>query len=413
MLTLKKELPFTEQEILDFLENTRTPFYLYDEAGIRNRIKKLKEAFSWANFKEYFAVKATPNPFILQITKEEGCGVDCSSMAELILAQKVGFKNEDILFTSNDTPLSEYEKALSLNAILNLDDIGHINILKERLYLPELVSIRYNPGGDFGNEIIGNLEESKFGVPKTDLIKGYKLLQKHGVKKFGLHAMLVSNELNPQNIIMVAKFLFNTAFEIKKELGIDLDFIDLGGGFGIPYKLDEEELDIYYISQEIKKLYEEILINNGLTPPKIYMEHGRYISGPNGYLVTKVLHIKDSFKKYVGIDANSANLLRPAMYKAYHHITVLNKKFEDEMEIYDVVGSLCENNDKLAIDRALPKLESGDILVFHDVGAHGHSMGFNYNGKLRSAEYLFTSDRKFKMIRRAETIDDYFSTLNF
>jgi len=410
---LRKELPFSDEDINNLLKNVQTPFYLYDEKGIRNRIRTLKDAFSWADFKEFFAVKATPNPHILKITKEEDCGVDCSSMAELVAAEKSGFVNSEILFTSNDTPLQEYEKALSLNAILNLDDVSHIDLLKEKYKLPDLISIRYNPGGDFGNEIIGNLKESKFGVPKKDLINGFARLKDYGVKRFGLHAMLISNELNPQNIIKVAQFLFETAVEVHKKLGIDFEFINLGGGFGIPYKPEEKELDIYYISRQIKKLYEDILLENGLKPPKIYMEHGRYITGPNGYLITKVLHIKDSYKKYAGIDANSANLLRPAMYKAYHHVTVLNKNSNEKTELYDVVGSLCENNDKLAIDRLLSKLERGDVLVFHDVGAHGYSMGFNYNGKLRSAEYLFTKEREFKMIRRAETLDDYFATLNF
>jgi len=411
---LKKTLPFNEQKISEFVDKTKTPFYLYYEEGIKDRIRTLQDAFSWADFKEFFAVKATPNPHILSIVKEEGCGVDCSSMAELCLAERTGFKQEDILFTSNDTPLEEYEKALSLGAILNLDDVGHIEILKDRLYIPELVSIRYNPGGDFGNYIIGNLKESKFGVSKKDLYKGFETLQKYGAKKFGIHIMAVSNELNPQNHIKVAEMMFNLMLEINKTLGIDFDFVDLGGGYGIPYKPDENELDIFYISNEIKKLYEQIILKNGLKPPKIYMEHGRYITGPNGYLITRVLHIKNSYKKYAGIDANSANLLRPAMYKAYHHITVLNKSIENkEAEIYDVVGSLCENNDKLAEDRLLPKLEVGDILIFHDVGAHGHAMGFNYNGKLRSAEYLLTTEQSFKLIRRAETLKDYFATLSF
>lgn len=412
--TLKKKVPISEQKITEFVNNTKTPFYLYYENGIRERIRILQDAFSWAEFKEFFAVKATPNPYILSIVKEEGCGVDCSSMAELVLAKNTGFKKEEILFTSNDTPLEEYEKALSLGATLNLDDIGHIDILRDRLYIPELVSIRYNPGGDFGNYIIGNLKESKFGVPKKDLFKGFEVLQKHGAKRFGIHIMAVSNELNPQNHIKVAEMMFNLMLEINKNLGIDFDFVDLGGGFGIPYKPDEKELDIYYVADEIKKLYEKIILKNGLKPPKIYMEHGRYITGPNGYLITRVLHIKNSYKKYAGIDANSANLLRPAMYKAYHHITVLNKPLNiKEAEFYDVVGSLCENNDKLAEDRLLPRLEVGDIIILHDVGAHGHAMGYNYNGKLRSAEYLFTSDQSFKLIRRAETLEDYFATLSF
>nr|WP_233186599.1 diaminopimelate decarboxylase [Petrotoga sp. 9PWA.NaAc.5.4] len=405
-------LPFTEQELLKLISQTKTPFYVYDENGIRQRIKSLKDAFSWANFKEFFAVKATPNPHILKIVKEEGCGVDCSSMAELVLAEQVGFKNEDILFTSNDTPIEEYEKALSLNATLNLDDIGHIEALKQNLKIPELVSIRYNPGGEFGNYIIGNLKESKFGVTKEDLITGFKKLKEYGTKRFGMHIMAVSNELNPQNIVKIAEIMFNLAVELNKNLKIDFDFIDLGGGFGIPYKPGEKELDIYFVASEIKKMYDNIIIKNNINQPKIYMEHGRYITGPNGYLISKVLHIKESYKKYVGIDANSANLLRPAMYKAYHHITVLNKIYsQQETESYDVVGSLCENNDKLAENRILPKLGVGDTLIFHDVGAHGHAMGFNYNGKLRSAEFLFTHERTFKMIRRAETLDDYFATL--
>ena len=410
-----KKLPFTKDQILKIIKKYPTPFYIYDEKGIRNTIRKFKNAFSWIyQFKNYFAVKALPNPYILKIMKEEEFGADCSSLPELILAEKVGITGENIMFTSNDTPAEEFIKAKELGAIINLDDITHIEYLEKHAGIPELLCFRYNPGPlRKGNAIIGDPIEAKYGFTKKQLFEGYKIIKNKGVKRFGLHTMIISNELNPDYFVETADMLFDIAIELKKEIDISLEFVNLGGGIGIPYKPDEKPVDIYYISRKIKELYEKKIVPTGLHPLKIFMECGRAITGPHGYLISRVRHIKNTYKNYIGLDACMANLMRPAIYGAYHHITVLGKENAPCEYTYDVTGSLCENNDKFAINRKLPKIEIDDILVIHDTGAHGHAMGFNYNGKLRSAELLLKEDGSVELIRRAETIDDYFRTLDF
>ncbi|KAF2956972.1 diaminopimelate decarboxylase [Marinitoga sp. 38H-ov] len=397
-----KKFPF-EKEIIRLLDNT--PFYIYDEKGILKSLKKLQSAFFWCDFKEYFAVKATPTPYILKILGKNNCGMDCSSLVELYLSEMVNIIGENILFTSNNTPLKEYKKAYDLGAIINFDDIGHINKFVKKIGIPKIASIRYIPKESYGTDIIGDPLNSKFGMPFDNIIEGYKKMKELGVKRFGFHSMLVSNTLEEDLIEKNTEIIFRTVKRISDILNIEFEFIDIGGGFGIPYKPEDKELDIDKLGNEIRELYEKYFIE---FKPKIFTENGRYITGSHGYLITKVLHIKESYKTYVGVDASMANLMRPGMYKAYHHITVLGK--EGKNKKYDVVGSLCENNDKFAIDRELPELEEGDILIIHDVGAHGHSMGFNYNGKLRSAEYIYDG-KDIKMIRRAQTLDDYFSTI--
>jgi len=405
-----KQSPFNKKQVEELIAQYPTPFYVYDEAGIRSSARKLINSFSWnKGFKEYFAVKATPNPSILSILKEEGCGADCSSLAELMLSEKVDIAGEQIMFTSNDTPAKEFQKAKDLGAIINLDDISHIEYLEQNAGLPELICFRYNPGTSGGNAIIGTPQEAKFGMTTEQLFEAFRIAKEKGVKRFGLHTMLASNDLNPQHFIETAAMLFDRALEIKNQLGVELEFVNVGGGLGIPYLPEAQEIDLSLISNGIKKLYEE----KEMTPLKIFMECGRYITGPHGYLVTTALHLKNTYKNYVGVDATMANLMRPAMYGAYHHITVLGKEGQPQNRTYDVVGSLCENNDKFAINRSLPEIQPGDVLVIHDAGAHGHAMGFNYNGKLRSAEFLLKSTGEMQMIRRAETEDDYFATLNF
>jgi diaminopimelate decarboxylase len=405
-----KNLPFTKKQIEELIQKYPTPFYLYDEEGIRSSARKLIDSFYWnQGFKEYFAVKATPTPAILKLLKEEGCGADCSSLPELLLAERVGIRGEDIMFTSNDTPAEEFKKARELSAIINLDDISHLDYLEKNVGLPELISFRYNPGGLSGNVIIGAPREAKFGITKEQLFEGYLITKQKGVKRFGLHTMVVSNELDPQHFINTAEMIFDLATEIKNKLGIDFEFINLGGGLGIPYKPEEKELDISMVSDGIRRLYQE----KNMNPMRIFMESGRYITGPHGYLISKVRHIKNTYKNYVGLDASMADLMRPGMCGAYHHVTVLGKDDMPNEMICDVTGSLCENNDKFAVDRKLPKVEVGDLLVIHDAGAHGRSMGFNYNGKLRPAELLLKKDGTVEMIRRAETVEDYFATLNF
>ncbi|MDO8495203.1 MAG: diaminopimelate decarboxylase [bacterium] len=410
-----KSLPFSLVEIEKLAREHPTPFYIYNEEGIRKSARDLNEAFSWVDgFREYFAVKATPNPHILAILKEEGLGADCSSYSELLLTERAGITGENIMFTSNDTPAAEFQEAKRLSAIINLDDITHISFLEKSAGIPEVVSVRYNPGSlREGNAIIGKPEEAKYGFTRDQIFEGYEILREKGVKRFGLHTMVISNELNPDYFIETAKMLFDLAIEVKEKLGIKTEFINMGGGIGIPYKPEEKPVDLNQISQGIKALYQDKIAATDLHPLRITMECGRVITGPHGYLVSEVLHLKDTYRKYVGLDACMANLMRPGMYGAYHHITVLGKEDEAQGEIYDITGSLCENNDKFAIERALPKVEIGDLVVIHDAGAHGHSMGFNYNGKLRSAEFLQKPDGSFDMIRRAETIEDHFATLNF
>jgi len=410
-----QKFPLTKAQAEKIIVAHPTPFHIYDERLIKENARRLNKAFSWVNgFKNYFAVKALPNPFIIKILREEGFGADCSSLPEIILAQKAGLNGEDIMFTSNDTPAIEFKKAKKAGAVINLDDISHISFLEKAAGIPELISFRYNPGKlRKGNPIIGHPEEAKYGFTKDQLFEGYKLVKEKGVKRFGLHTMVASNELNPKYHIETAKMLFELVVEINKKLGIKIEFINLGGGYGTPYKPEDEAIDLEFVSMEIKKLYEELIMANKLDPLRIVMECGRMITGPYGWLVTSVIHMKHTYKDYVGCDANMANLMRPAFYGAYHHITVLGKENTKPNKTYDVTGSLCENNDKFAIDRKLPEIEEGDILVIHNSGAHGHAMGFNYNGKLRSAELLLREDGDVVEIRRAETVEDYFATLDF
>jgi diaminopimelate decarboxylase len=408
-------IPFTKEKITEIINEHPTPFHIYDEKAIIENAIKFNKAFNiLPNFKNYFAVKALPNPVILKILHKEGMGADCSSMPELILAEKTGIIGENIMFSSNNTPAKEFVKARELGAIINLDDISHIEFLEKTAGMPELICFRYNPGNlKKGNTIIGNPTEAKYGFTREQIIEGYKIAKQKGVKRFGLHTMVASNELNEDYFIETANILFDLILEIYKETGIKLEFVNLGGGIGIPYKPEDHQIDYENIAKGIKKSYEEKILKNGLELKNIFMECGRVITGPYGYLITKVLHLKNTYKNYVGCDASMANLMRPGMYRAYHKITVLGKENEIPEFKYDVTGSLCENNDKFAIDRTLPKIEIGDILVIHNTGAHGHSMGFNYNGKLRSAELLLRKDDSVIEIRRAETVDDYLKTLDF
>lgn len=412
---MTKALPFTKDDIERIIEKYPTPFHIYDERAIRENARSLLAAFAWApGFKEFFAVKAAPNPYLVKILKEEGFGADCSSLAELVLAEKVGLTGEDIIFSSNDTPAHEFIKARGLGAIINLDDVSHIEYLEKHAGLPEFISFRYNPGPlRGGNAIIGLPEEAKYGFTRKQLFEGYSMARDKGVKRFGLHTMVVSNELDPYSYIATAEMLFDLAVEIYQNTGIRIEVVNLGGGIGIPYRPEEKRVDINLVSREIKKAYEEKIVKQGLAPVRINMELGRMITGPFGFLVSTVLHKKETYKSYIGLDACMVNLMRPALYGAYHHITVLGKENRPLDYVYDVTGSLCENNDKFAIDRNLPEIEPGDILVIHDTGAHGHAMGFNYNGKLRSAELLLRPDGEVKLIRRAETLDDYFATVDF
>lgn len=411
-----KPLPFSKEQLEKTIKAFPTPFHIYDEQAIRANARRFFDLFSWApgGFRNYFAVKALPNPSILNLLKEEGMGTDCSSLPELLLSEQTGITGENIMFTSNDTPAEEYVKARNLNAVINLDDISHIGFLEKLMPLPELLCFRYNPGKlKSGNDIIGNPEEAKYGFTREQLFEGYKLAKEKGVKRFGLHTMVASNELNPEYFVETANLLFQLAVELNKKLGIKIEFVNLGGGIGIPYRMDQKPVDLSFVSKGIRESYERIIRPYGLDPVKIYMECGRMVTGPYGYLVTKVLHLKQTYRKYVGLDACMANLMRPALYGAYHHITVMGKENEPHTFYCDVTGSLCENNDKFAVHRALPQTEEGDIVVIHDTGAHGWAMGFNYNGKLRSAELLLKSDGSVKMIRRAETPEDYFATLRF
>jgi diaminopimelate decarboxylase len=413
---VEKRLPFTKEQLQQIIEKHPTPFHIYDEAAIRANVRNLLKAFSWApDFKEYFAVKATPNPYILKILREEGCGADCSSLAELILADKAGVRGEEIMFSSNDTPAEEFSVARKLGAIINLDDISHIEFLERHAGIPEVLSFRYNPGPlrEGGNAIIGSPEESKYGLTRKQLLDAYRIVQAKGVKRFGLHTMVISNELDPNYYIETADMMFDLVIEIFRTLDIRIEFVNFGGGIGIPYRPEDKPVDLFYLSDGIKQAYEKKIVANGLHPLKLAMESGRMITGPYGYLVATVIHKKEIYKNYVGLDACMANLMRPGMYGAYHHITVMGKEDWPLGYIYDVTGSLCENNDKFAINRKLPMIDIGDVMVIHDTGAHGHAMGFNYNGKLRSAELLLKPDGSVELIRRAETIEDYFATLDF
>ena len=407
--------PFPLETVRRMEARTPTPFHVYDAAGILRRAKALDDAFSWSpGFRNYFAVKATPNPAVLELLKGAGSGADCSSMAELALAERAGLRGEDVMFTSNDTPAAEFAAAARMGAILNLDDLEHVEFARKALggRLPELMCARLNPGrAKEGNAIIGKPEEAKYGFTPEQMFEGYHAMKELGVKRFGIHAMVASNERKPEYFAETARIVFTLLAQLSRTLGIEFEFVDLGGGIGIPYRPDEDEVDLAAVSAGVKREMENVLVKNGFKPPRLCMECGRAITGPCGWLLSRVLHVKDTYKKYAGLDACMANLMRPAIYGAYHHVTVFGKENAPADEVYDVTGSLCENNDKFAIDRPLPHLEPGDLVAIHDAGAHGHAMGFNYNGKLRSAEWLVMPDGEPRLIRRAETLDDLFATL--
>lgn len=393
-----------------------TPFYLYDEAGIRKTARLVNKAFSWnKGFKEYFAVKATPNPYILQILKEEGCGADCSSYTELELSRAVGITGQNIMFSSNETPVADMQLAKQLGAIINLDDFTHVDFLEKVAGIPETICCRFNPGGHFAiaNGIMDNPGESKYGMTRAQMAEAFRLLMRKGAKRFGIHAFLASNTVTNEYYPELARQLFTLAVGLQQETGAEIDFINLSGGVGIAYHPDQKENDILAIGEGVRKVYEEVLVPAGLGQVKLFTEMGRFMLAPYGALITRAIHEKHIYKEYIGVDACAANLMRPAMYGSYHHITVLGKENAVKDHKYDVVGGLCENNDKFAIDRMLPEIEKGDLLFIHDAGAHGFSMGYNYNGKLRSAELLLKEDGSVKLIRRAEEPKDYFATFDF
>jgi len=412
-----KKIPFvTKEQVQEITRTYPTPFHIYDEKQIRENAKAVKEAFAWnAGFKEYFAVKATPNPCLIEILREYGCGCDCSSLTELMLSEAMGVSGEDIMFSSNDTPAQEYSYAAKLGAIINLDDITHIEFVEKILgKLPETMSCRYNPGGVFkmSNGIMDNPGDAKYGFTTEQMFEGYRILKEKGVKNFGLHSFLASNTVTNEYYPMLARDMFELAVKLEKETGADIKFINLSGGVGIPYTPEQESNDIRAIGEGVRQVYEEVLVPAGMGDVAIYTEMGRFMMGPYGQLVTQAIHEKHTHKEYIGVDACAVNLMRPAMYGAYHHITVLGKEDAPCDHKYDVTGSLCENNDKFAIDRMLPEIEKGDYLVIHDTGAHGYAMGYNYNGKLKSAELLLKEDGSIKLIRRAETPRDYFATFD-
>ncbi len=410
--------PFaTREKLEEIAKEYPTPFHLYDEKGIRENARALKEAFSWnPGFKEYFAVKATPNPFILKILQDMGCGTDCSSETELMLSKACGFTGHDIMFSSNDTPPEEFKMADELGAIINLDDFTHIACVEKALdTFPETMSCRFNPGGLFriSNDIMDNPGDSKYGMTEEQLTEAFRILKDKGVKHFGIHAFLASNTVTNEYYPLLAKILFELAVRVKNAAGVHIAFINLSGGIGIPYRPDQEPNDIRVIGDGVRKVYEEVLVPAGMGDVAIFTELGRFMLGPYGALVTRAIHEKHTYKEYIGVDACAVNLMRPAMYGAYHHITVMGKENAPCDHKYDVTGSLCENNDKFAVDRMLPEIQMGDLLFIHDTGAHGFSMGYNYNGKLRSAELLLQEDGSVRMIRRAETPKDYFATFDF
>ncbi|HIZ56612.1 MAG TPA: diaminopimelate decarboxylase [Firmicutes bacterium] len=412
---MKKKLFIDQEHLQNIVNQYPTPFHLYDEHGIRENARKVKQAFSWnKGFKEYFAVKATPNPVLMKILREEGCGVDCSSLTELMLSDKVGFSGHEIMFSSNATPPEDFQLARKLGAIINLDDITHVDFLERVAGIPETICCRYNPGGEFkiSTSIMDKPGDAKYGMTRPQIAEAYKMLMAKGAKYFGIHAFLASNTVTNDYYPTLAALLFQTAVELKQETGADIRFINLSGGIGIPYRPEQEPNDILAIGEGVRKAYEEILVPAGMGDVAIFTELGRFMLGPYGCLVTTAIHEKHIYKEYIGLDACAANLMRPAMYGAYHHITVMGKEDAPCDHKYDITGSLCENNDKFAIDRMLPKIEIGDLVVLHDTGAHGFSMGYNYNGKLRSAEILLREDGSAEMIRRAERPEDYFATLD-
>lgn len=412
-----EKIPFvTKEKVEEIVKTIPTPFHIYDEKGIRENAQKLKDAFAWnKGFKEFFAVKATPNPFLIDILREYGCGCDCSSLTELMLSHAMGVKGGDIMFSSNDTPAEEFAYANEIGATINLDDITHIDFLEKTIgKIPETISCRYNPGGYFkiSNSIMDNPGDAKYGMTTEQLFEAFKILKAKGAKHFGIHAFLASNTVTNEYYPTLAKTLFEVAVKLEKETGADIKFINLSGGIGIPYKPDQEPNDIAAIGEGVRKVYEEVLVPAGMGDVALYTELGRFMLAPYEHLITKAIHEKHTHKEYIGVDACAVNLMRPAMYGAYHHITVLGKENEPCDHMYDVTGSLCENNDKFAIDRMLPKIDMGDYLAIHDTGAHGFSMGYNYNGKLRSAEVLLKEDGSHELIRRAETPKDYFATFD-
>ena len=412
-----KKIPFiTKAQVEKLAEKYPTPFYVYDEKGIRDTVRSINKAFAWnKGFREYFAVKATPLPGILKIMKEEGCGTDCSSYPDLLLSDVCGFKGHEIMFSSNDTPVKDMQEAYKLGAIINLDDFTMIDFLEQVAAIPETICCRFNPGGVFalGNDIMDNPGDSKYGMTRDQLREAFKILKAKGVKHFGIHAFLASNTVTNEYYPELARQLFQLAVDMKKETGVAVDFINLSGGVGIPYRPEQTPNDIAVIGEGVRKVYEEVLTPAGMGNVSLFTEMGRFVTGPYGALVTKVLHFKHIYKEYVGVDACAANLMRPAMYGAYHHITVLGKENEPCDHTYDITGGLCENNDKFAIDRKLPKIDKGDYLFIHDAGAHGSAMGYNYNAKLWCAELLLKEDGSVELLRRAETEKDYFATLDF
>lgn len=414
---MSEKIPFvTKEQLEDIASRYATPFYLYDEKGIRETARRVNKAFSWnKGFKEYFAVKATPTPGILKILHEEGCGADCSSYTELLMADTVGFKGDEIMFSSNDTPAEDFQLARKLNATINLDDITHIDFLERVADIPDTVCCRYNPGGHFAiaNNIMDNPGDAKYGMTREQLTEAYKRLMAKGVKHFGLHAFLASNTVTNDYYPELARILFKVAVELKEETGASIEFINLSGGVGIAYRPGQPQNDIMEIGEGVRRAYEEVLVPAGMGNVRLYTEMGRYMLAPYGALVSRVIHQKHIYKEYIGLDACAANLMRPAIYGAYHHITVMGKENAPCDHKYDVTGGLCENNDKFAIDRMLPEINIGDLVFIHDAGAHGFAMGYNYNGKLRSAELLLKEDGSVEMIRRAETPADYFATFDF
>jgi diaminopimelate decarboxylase len=412
-----KKVPFvTKEQVENLAEKYPTPFYVYDEKGIRETVRSINKAFAWnKGFKEYFAVKATPLPGILRIMKEEGCGTDCSSYPELVLSDVCGFKGHEIMFSSNDTPVKDMQEAYKLGSIINLDDFTMIEFLEQVAAIPETICCRFNPGGVFalGNDIMDNPGDAKYGMTRDQLRDAFKILKAKGVKHFGIHAFLASNTVTNAYYPELARQLFQLAVDMKQETGVAVEFINLSGGVGIPYRPEQTPNDISVIGEGVRKVYEEVLTPAGMGNVSLFTEMGRFVTGPYGALVTKVLHFKHTYKEYVGVDACAANLMRPAMYGAYHHITVLGKESEPCDHTYDITGGLCENNDKFAIDRKLPKIDKGDYLFIHDAGAHGSSMGYNYNAKLWCAELLLKEDGSVELLRRAETEKDYFATLDF